>query len=129
MVDEPGSAVAQAAYVEASAVLTTEIAYVEATSALARMRKGDRLTATQLRAKLRELERLWQALYVHAVDDVVIELAAQSAIDHALRAYDAVHLAGALSFGEGEDVAFACWDRELREATTKHGFKLVPERL
>ena len=127
--EEPGSEVAQAAYAEASGVLTTSVAYVEAASALARMHKGDRLTAAQLRAKRGELERLWQALYVHAVDDTVIELATQSAVDHALRAYDAVHLAGALAFAEGEEIAFACWDRELREAAGKHGFALVPERL
>jgi predicted nucleic acid-binding protein len=129
LVEEAGSEVAQVAYAEASGVRTTSIAYVEATSALARMRKGDRITTAQLRAKLSELERLWQALYVHAVDDTVIELATQNARDHALRAYDAVHLAGALAFAEGEEIAFACWDRELREAAGKHAFALVPERL
>lgn len=128
LVDEAGSELAQAAYSEAGEVLTTSIAYVESVSALARMRSGDRITASQLRTKLGELERLWQALFVHAVDDTVIELAAQSAANHALRAYDAVHLAGALAFAEGEEVAFACWDRELRDAAGKHGFVLVPER-
>jgi hypothetical protein len=129
LVEEAGSEVAQVAYAEAGGVRTTSIAYVETTSALARMRKGDRITAAQLRTKLSELDRLWQALYVHAVDDTVIEMAAQSARDHALRAYDAVHLAGALAFAEGEEIAFACWDHELREAAGKHAFALVPERL
>ncbi len=127
--EEPGSEVVKAAYVEADGALSTSIAYVEAASALARMRKGDRVTTAQLQAKLGELERLWQGLYVHAVDDTMIELAARSAAEHALRAYDAVHLAGLRLFAEGEEVAFACWDRELREAAGKHGFELIPERL
>lgn len=129
LVDEPGSDVARAAYVNADGVRTTSIAYVEAASALARMRKGKRITTAELGAKQEELERLWQALYVHAVDDKVLELAAQSVIDHALRAYDAVHLAGALAFAEGEGVIFACWDRELREAARKHDLPLAPEQL
>ena len=127
--EEPGSEEARVAYAQANEVVSTSVAYVEATSALARMHKGGRITAAQLRAKRGEVERVWQALYVRAVDGVVIELAAQSTAEHALRAYDAMHLAGALAFAEGEEVEFACWDRELREAATKHGFALVPEQL
>jgi uncharacterized protein len=110
-------------------VRTTAIAYVEATSALARMRKGNRLSPAQLQRALEGLDAIWQALYVHSVTDAVIQAGAQAAVDHALRAYDALHLAGALIFAEGEKVAFACWDRELSEAAGKHGFALIPERL
>lgn len=106
---------------------TTAIAYVEATAALARMRKGDRLSAAQLRAALKALDALWATLYVHAVTDSVIQAAARTALDHALSAYDALHLASALVFAEGEEIAFACWDRELSEAAGQHGFALVPE--
>jgi hypothetical protein len=110
-------------------VRTTAIAHVEAASALARMQKGRRITAPQLRSRLGELERLWQAIYVHSVSDALLAQAAESAVAHALRAYDAVHLAGALSFREGEEISFACWDRELREAAAAHGFSLIPEHL
>jgi predicted nucleic acid-binding protein len=110
-------------------VRTTAIAHVEAVSALARMHKGRRISAAQLRSRLAELERLWQAIYVHAMSDALLAQAAESSVAHALRAYDAVHLAGALSFREGEEIAFACWDRELREAAAAHGLALVPEHL
>ena len=93
------------------------------------MRKGGRLSTSQLSGRLRELDRLWEALYAHAVNDALLKQAAKSARSHALRAYDAVHLAGALAFAEGEDLTFACWDRELREAAAGHGFALVPEQL
>jgi uncharacterized protein len=105
------------------------VAYVEATSALARMRRGNRLSAAQLRAALKALDALWATLYVHAVTDKVIQTAAQAALDHALRAYDALHLAAALVFAEGEKIVFACWDSELSEAAGKHGFALLPEQL
>jgi uncharacterized protein len=108
---------------------TASVAYVEATSALARMRRGNRLSTAQLRAALEGLEGLWATLYVHAVTDKVIQAATEAALDHALRAYDALHLAAALAFAEGEEIVFACWTRELSKAAGKYGLALLPERL
>jgi predicted nucleic acid-binding protein len=105
------------------------IAHVEATAALARMRKGRRLTPTQLKRALEDLENLWRGVFSHAIDDALLAKAAESALTYSLRAYDAVHLAGALSFATGEELDFACWDKELREAAKKQGFALVPEHL
>jgi predicted nucleic acid-binding protein len=93
------------------------------------MRKGGRLTPARLRRGLDDLESLWRGLYVHAVNETLLAQAAESARAHSLRAYDAVHLAGALSFAEGEKLEFACWDEELRDAAADKGLELVPERL
>ena len=93
------------------------------------MRKGGRLTPTQLRRGLDDLEELWRGIHVHAVNDSLLAHASESARAHALRAYDAVHLAGALSFAAGEELEFACWDKELRDAAKKHGFTLVPQQI
>lgn len=92
------------------------------------MRKGKRLSPAELRAALDELERIWAALDVLEVTDTLIQVAAKTARDHALRAYDAVHLAGALAFAESEEIAFVCWDHELNEAADKEGFALIPEQ-
>lgn len=129
LVDEPGTEEAQQAYGDADGIRTTAIAHVEASAALARMRKGGRLTANQLRRKLDELESLWRGLDVHAVSEALLAEAAASARAHSLRAYDAVHLAGALSFAAGEEIAVACWDKELREAAQKCGLALFPLQL
>lgn len=108
---------------------STAIAHVEATAALARMRKGSRLAPAQLRRALEDLENLWRGLYVHAMNDVLLAQAAETARTHSLRAYDAVHLAGAMSFASGEDLRFACWDKELRRAARSEGFPLIPAKL
>lgn len=129
LVDEPGTEEAQSAYSAATDVRTTAIAHVEATAALSRMRKGARLTPAQLRRGLEDLESLWRGIYVHSVGDALLSQAADSARTHSLRAYDAVHLAGALSFGTDEALEFGCWDKELREAAAKHGFSLIPQQL
>ena len=91
------------------------------------MRKGNRLSPAKLRAALDELDAIWPTLDVHEVTDTLIQAAAKVARGHALRAYDAVHLAGALAFAEGEKIDFACWDRELSEAAGKHGLTLIPK--
>jgi predicted nucleic acid-binding protein len=93
------------------------------------MRKGKRLTPTQLNQALEDLENIWRGLFSHAVYDAVLAKAAEVARTHSLRAYDAVHLAGALSFATGEELDFACWDKELREAAGAHGFTLIPTQL
>jgi len=129
LVDEPGTVEAQTACSNAQDLRTTAIAHVEATAALTRMRKGGRLSPSQLRRSLDDLENLWRGFYVHTVSDALLAQASASARTHALRAYDAVHLAGALSFAAGEQLEFACWYKELREAARKHGFSLVPAQL
>ena len=62
------------------------------------MRKGRRLTPTQLNRAQEDLENIWRGIFSHAVNDALLASAAESARKHSLRAYDAVHLAGALSF-------------------------------
>jgi predicted nucleic acid-binding protein len=126
LVDEPGTDEAQRAYSDADGVRSTAIAHLEATAALARMRKGGRLTPAQLRRGLDDLENLWQGVFVHDMNERLLTRAVKSARDHSLRAYDAAHLAGALFFAAGEEIEFACWDKELRDAAKEHGFPLVP---
>lgn len=129
LVDEPGAEEARRVYSEADGVRSTAIAHVEATAALARMRKGGCLTAAQLNRALDDLESVWRGIFTHAVNAALLVRAVESARTYSLRAYDAVHLGGAISFAAGEDLQFACWDKELREAAEQHGFALIPDQL
>jgi uncharacterized protein len=86
------------------------------------------LTAAQLHRALDDLEKLWRGFYIHTVSGTLLAQASEAAHAHSLRAYDAVHLAGALSFAAGEKLEFACWDNELREAADDRGFALVPPK-
>lgn len=93
------------------------------------MHKGKRLSTPQLRTALANLEVIWSALYIHAVTGDVVQMASQVAREHALRAYDALHMASAMAFADKERMAVACWDRELRDASHGLGFALIPERI
>jgi uncharacterized protein len=129
LVDEPGSEFADEAYKRSSAASTSALTYVEATSALTRMRNGGRLSRARHQSAIDDLDDLWTELDVHSVSDGVIERASRAAARHALRAYDSLHLATALALAEAKGYAFACWDRELRDAAHEHGFALIPAQI
>ncbi len=129
LVDEPGSDLANQACDDFPAASTSAIARLEATSALARMRKGGRLPGQTHRTALDDLDDLWRELQVHAVTDPLIEAATRAATEHSLHAYDSLHLATIAAFGDAEQVTVACWDRELRAAVAECGFALIPERI
>jgi uncharacterized protein len=128
LVDEPGSEIAHAAHARAGFVSTSAITHVEANAALTRMRKGKRLSSTEFETALRKLGDLWSLLYVHAVTDQLIQDASATAREHALRAYDALHLASLTTFAERR-LTLACWDRELRDAAQDRGIPLLPAQL
>jgi uncharacterized protein len=129
LVDEPGSDLANEAYDSHQSAATVALAHVEARAALARMRKGRRLSVGRYRTALDDLDDLWSELEIHAVTDGLIEAASRTATNHALRAYDSLHLATITTFANVESVAVVCWDRELREAASVHGFTLIPRQL
>ena len=105
---------------EADEVLSAGVAYVESRAAIARRLSGQ--VAVDAR---RELEKLWDALEVVAVDDQLIESAARVADVHRLRALGALHLAAAQRLVV-HGLVFCCWDRELRRAARNTGFATAP---
>lgn len=110
---------------EAETLTSSHLAYVEARSALARMRAGRRLTESEHGVKKSAFEAMWSDIAVQPVSHSTIARAAGLAEQHTLRAYDALHLASALAT-EGDDLAFACWDRDLRKAAGAEGLRLIP---
>jgi predicted nucleic acid-binding protein len=89
------------------------------------MRKGARLSGAEFETALQKLEELWRLLYIHAVSDSLIRDASVVAKEHALRAYDALHLASLMAFAE-RPLTLACWDNELRSAARERGIPLMP---
>jgi predicted nucleic acid-binding protein len=92
------------------------------------MRKGTRLSGPEFETALQKLEDLWNLLYIYAVTDSLIHDASAAAKEHALRAYDALHLASLTAFVE-RSLALVCWDHELRSAARERGVTLLPAEL
>jgi predicted nucleic acid-binding protein len=92
------------------------------------MRKGTRLSNAEFEIALRKLGELWDRLHIHAVTDSLIRDASATAREHALRAYDALHLTSLTAFAE-RPLTLACWDHELRDAARERGIPLLPAEL
>lgn len=65
------------------------------------------------------IEALCEGLDVIGLDAALARIAGDLAERHALRGYDAVHLASALAI-EDPELVMATWDRDLATAAARH---------
>lgn len=99
--EEPGTEEVRDAIEEARLTVISEIGYVEARSALARRERDDSLSKEEHDETIEQLERDFQDVYLlRRVSGEIIIQAGDLVRRHALRAYDAVHLATALELRE-----------------------------
>src|SRR5207244_322656 len=106
-------------------VASTRLTYVEARSALARALRARRLRPAGLVAAKRRLDTLIGELRLVDARPTLIRAAGELAERYRLRAYDAIHLASALSLERG-DLVLASWDAELRRAAREAGLAVAP---
>ena len=127
-VEEEGSATVREAVAGADSVATAAVAYVEARAAFARRRRERRLSSDDYRRTVHELDTDWEHYLLLELTSTLIRRAAEFAETHALRAYDAVHLASAKILRERLQgpIHFACWDYNLMTAARREG--LTPVR-
>lgn len=104
---------------------------IECLSALARLKREGALTASddeQARTVLRSLSGSW----IEVEPTIPVrEQAGRVLRLHPLRAADALQLAAALVWCQGEPVqySFVCLDQRLREAARREGFHIFPRKL
>jgi predicted nucleic acid-binding protein len=115
---EDGTEQAMALFAAAEVAIVNALAFVEVGAALAAAVRAGRLQAAELAAKA-DLQTLAETFVV--VDPGgVLDAAADAAERHALRAYDAVHLATALAVA-ADDLVFVCWDADLSATASRAG--------
>ena len=124
VVDEPGTDVAGRMWDGADRLVSSRLARVEARAALAQAARVGRLTSRQLLAAKRELDGLLDQLDVVDIDDELVRSAAELAEAHALRAYDAVHLAAAARLA-ADDVVVVAGDRALLAGARTMGLAIA----
>jgi uncharacterized protein len=83
------------------------------------------LTSQAHRRAVAELDALHAELLIVGVDAVLAHDAGDLAEKHALRGYDAVHLASALALGAA-DTLMLTWDHDLNRAATDAGLAVAP---
>jgi len=126
-VEESGSASMREQVGDATAVATSWITYAEARAALARRRRAGDLAAGEHRRLVGELDSDWERYVRLQVTSELIREAAALADRYPLRAYDAIHLASAVTARHrlGDDLMFACWDDALSAAASREGFEIA----
>ena len=126
-VEEVGSASVRGHVGEATAVATSTIAYVEARVAFARRRRAGDLTAGEQRRLVGAIDSDWDRYVRLEVTCDLVRAAAALADRYPLRAYDAIHLASAVTARRrlGDDLVFACWDDALSAAASREGLALA----
>lgn len=105
-------------------IATSRVAYPEARAALARRAREKALTPAHHRRCVRDLDRDFSSLVVVEVDAAVAQLAGELAAEHALRGFDALHLASAITLrgAAAEFSAFGVFDTRLEAAARAEGF-------
>lgn len=124
--DEPGAELASALWEEADVAVSARLLHPEARAAVASAHRARRVGARRLRGLVKQLEKLHADLDVVGLDDALARSAGDLAERHALRGYDAVHLASALAIDLPGELVVATWDRELAAAALAEGRMVVP---
>lgn len=125
-VDEDGSDVMVAALEAAAELATCRVAYTETRAVFAALHRAGRLDEVGLLVMRTMLDGFhWQELQVVEVTAALAERGADLAERHALRGFDALHLAAALELA-GEDLVVATWDGRLWDAARIEGVAVLP---
>jgi uncharacterized protein len=100
--------------------VSSQLVYPEARAALAAATRADRIDESAHAGAVATLEDLYAQLRIVAIDEPLAHQAGDLAAQHALRGYDAVHLACALHL-QGDDIVLATWDAALNSAARATG--------
>lgn len=121
LVVEPGSEAAEAAWYAADVRVCCTVGHTEAAAAIGRAWRMGRFGARTAHEMLLDLDGLWQRVARIPVDDELARDAAQLAVLHGLRGYDAVHLAAATA----PTATLVAGDVALLEAARTSGLAII----
>jgi len=123
--NEPGAQLVINLVGKADSVITSQVAYAESCSALARRRRDKRLTEEEFQTAIKHLNELWPQMNSILVDEIQ---AGALAIKHVIRGFDAIHLAAALELRTGEnkaiEIAFCSFDDRQNAAARAENLKV-----
>ena len=122
--DERGVEQTRQAVDKAAVLAASLIAYAEVRAAFARANRGNRFVDEgEYSHLLRDFERDWRSYAKVNLSQSLIRRAGNLAEKHALRGYDAVHLASALTFRDRvpDTIVISTWDGGLAQAAASEG--------
>jgi uncharacterized protein len=124
IIDEPSSDLCSYLWNDAGRVVSVRLLYPEARAALARAARMRRITRRHLTAAIAELESIITEVDHVELTEQLARHAGGLADAHALRGYDAVHLAAAAAIRDNE-LVLVTGDAELGTAATSLGLAVA----
>jgi len=123
---EAGSVAVRRETGAAEAVATSAVAYAEARAAFARLARERPASRTLHRQRVSQLDRDWSHYVVVELTPAVTRSSGEIAEQHALRGFDAIHLASALwlQSAYSGDFAFMTYDRRQAAAAVDAGLRV-----
>lgn len=122
-IEEIGSPEVRDLVESADSVATSVVAFAEARSAFARLAREGLLDVDELAAVRDGFRRDWDSFLKVRVLKRIYERAGELAEEHALRGFDALHLASYLELVDGaadeEEVRFSAFDSRLSAAAAE----------
>ena len=111
---------------KADSVITSQVAYAESCSALARRKRDKRLSDAEFETAKEHLDEMWPQMDIALLDEIK---AGELAIKHVIRGFDAIHLAAALELRTAGDktieVTFCSFDDRQNEAARVEDLTVV----
>ena len=125
-VRETGSVAVRRETNSAEAVATSAVAYAEARAAFTRLARERPASRSRHRHRVAHLDRDWNRYMVVEMTQAVTRRSGEIAELHALRGFDAIHLASALWLQSAYSghLAFMAFDRQLIAAAVDAGLRL-----
>jgi predicted nucleic acid-binding protein len=125
-VEEAGADRVEGAVERAEIVATSVVAYAEARAALARRHRENDFTASEYQGIVSELDASWQGYERLGVTEGLAREAGELAEEHALRGFDAVHLASALRLAQRfPSSSFLAFDERLTAAAERTSLSVL----
>jgi predicted nucleic acid-binding protein len=100
LIEEPGSEIVERVWHATDARVCATVGYTETAAALGRAGGTGRLSPAAVRRSVLGLATIWTSFHRTVVDDELASHAANLALTHGLRGFDAVHLAAAVATAE-----------------------------
>jgi len=126
-VSEEGSGIVERLIVGGQPIASATIAYAELYSGVTRRHREGDLSNVQYRLVCRHIERDWMAIVKIELGPEVLAATRTLVERHALRGFDAIHLASALELQGAMNgpVTFVASDRRLLQAASEERLTIV----
>jgi predicted nucleic acid-binding protein len=125
-VEEDGSDQVDELFTPESTIITSVVTFAEMSAAFSRKFREGLLTRTGYLKTLSELKNEHSQLVLVAISMELNQIIENLLLKHALRGFDAIHLASAILIKQKSrfDLHFACFDRTLNKMAAAEGLSL-----